>query len=92
MAFGHTHLPWHRVVEGVHFVNTGSVGRPKDGDSRAGWVLLTMDGNSVDVTFERVEYDVARAARAIRASELPDELADHLEHGGKPSAQGASHE
>src|SRR5690606_33934085 len=29
---GHTHLPWHRQVEGIHFVNTGSVGRPKDGD------------------------------------------------------------
>jgi hypothetical protein len=21
IAFGHTHKPWHRVVEGIHFVN-----------------------------------------------------------------------
>ncbi|HEX2721912.1 MAG TPA: metallophosphoesterase family protein, partial [Gemmatimonadaceae bacterium] len=34
LCFGHTHKPWHRVVEGVHFVNAGSVGRPKDGDPR----------------------------------------------------------
>lgn len=34
ICFGHTHLPWHREVEGIHFVNTGSVGRPKDGDWR----------------------------------------------------------
>ena len=40
VAFGHTHKPWHRVVEGIHFVNTGSVGRPKDGDPRAGYVVL----------------------------------------------------
>jgi predicted phosphodiesterase len=32
IAFGHTHEPWHRTVEGIHFVNTGSVGRPNDGD------------------------------------------------------------
>ena len=34
IAFGHTHLPWQREVGGIHFVNTGSVGRPKDGDPR----------------------------------------------------------
>ena len=33
IAFGHTHKPWHRQVGGIHFVNTGSVGRPKDADS-----------------------------------------------------------
>ncbi|MEO8201470.1 MAG: metallophosphoesterase family protein [Gemmatimonadota bacterium] len=32
IAFGHTHKPWTRELEGIHFVNTGSVGRPKDGD------------------------------------------------------------
>src|SRR5260221_7586918 len=36
IAFGHTHKPWYRNVGGVHFVNAGSVGRPKDGDWRAG--------------------------------------------------------
>jgi len=35
IAFGHTHKPWHRAVDGIHFVNTGSVGRPKDGNWRA---------------------------------------------------------
>jgi predicted phosphodiesterase len=40
IAFGHTHKPWHREVEGIHFVNTGSVGRPKDGDWRAGTCFL----------------------------------------------------
>jgi hypothetical protein len=43
LAFGHTHKPWYRQVEGIHFVNTGSVGRPKDGDWRAGYVLLDVD-------------------------------------------------
>lgn len=78
IAFGHTHLPWHREVSGMHFVNTGSVDRPKDGDSRAGYVLLDVSENGVSVEFLRVEYDVKRAAEAIRASSLPSEFADHL--------------
>lgn len=44
LCFGHTHLPWHRIVDGVHFVNTGSVGRPKDGDWRAGYVVVEVGG------------------------------------------------
>ncbi len=84
IAFGHTHLPWHRELNGFHFVNTGSVGRPKDGDARAGYALVTFDGGEVSVEFVRVEYDVAKTASAIRASDLPDDFAVYLETGGKP--------
>ena len=83
IAFGHTHKPWHRVVDGVHFVNTGSVGRPKDGDPRAGYVLLDVGAGEASVAFVRVEYDVERAARAILASDLPREFADYLRTGGR---------
>ena len=82
IAFGHTHRPWHRVVEGIHFVNTGSVGRPKDGDWRAGYVLLDVSEVDIGVEFVRVEYDIDRAMRAIRASELPHEFAEYLRTGG----------
>jgi predicted phosphodiesterase len=85
IAFGHTHLPWHREVEGIHFLNTGSVGRPKDGDWRAGYALLDLGDGPLRVEFVRVEYDLDRAMRAIRESELPDDFAEHLRTGGKPS-------
>ena len=84
VAFGHTHIPWHRIVDGIHYVNTGSVGRPKDGDPRAGYVLLEVDGTDVHVQVIRVEYDVERTAAAILASELPDDFAEYLRTGGKP--------
>ena len=84
IAFGHTHLPWHREIAGMHFLNTGSVGRPKDGDWRAGYVLLAMDETGIRVEFIRVEYDLARTADAIRASDLPDAFAGHLERGRTP--------
>jgi predicted phosphodiesterase len=86
IAFGHTHKPWHRAVEGIHFVNTGSVGRPKDGDWRAGYVVLTREGPAIDVEFRRVAYDLERAAKAIEASTLPSELAHYLRSGGKSLA------
>jgi predicted phosphodiesterase len=82
IAFGHTHKPWQREIDGIHFVNTGSVGRPKDGDWRAGYALLDLDASGARVEFVRVEYDVERAARAIRESDLPDEFAEHLLTGG----------
>jgi predicted phosphodiesterase len=84
IAFGHTHKPWYREVEGVHFVNTGSVGRPKDGDWRAGYVLLEVE-TTPRVEFVRVEYDIDAATRGIRASDLPADFAEYLRTGGKPA-------
>lgn len=83
IAFGHTHKPWTRVVNGIRFVNTGSVGRPKDGDPRAGYVIVTI-GATATFEFIRVPYDLDRAVRAIEASELPDEFGDYLRAGGLP--------
>ena len=82
IAFGHTHKPWHREVGGIHFVNTGSVGRPKDGDPRAGYVVLVVNESGVAVEFHRVAYDVEEAARGITASDLPAEFAEFLRTGG----------
>jgi predicted phosphodiesterase len=84
IAFGHTHKPWHRLVEGVSFLNTGSVGKPKDGDWRAGYVLVETGEEIGAVEFVRVEYDLERAVDAIHRSELPDEFADQLKAGGTP--------
>jgi predicted phosphodiesterase len=83
LAFGHTHRPWHRVVDDITFVNTGSVGRPKDGDWRAGYVILELGARTVDVELVRVEYDVARAVSAILESDLPNDFADFLQTAGR---------
>jgi predicted phosphodiesterase len=89
IAFGHTHRPWVREVGGMHFLNTGSVGKPKDGDWRACYVLLEVGEGKPRVSFVRVEYDIAKAMQAIRESELPDEFAEDLRTGGshEPSVE-----
>jgi putative phosphoesterase len=85
LVFGHTHKPYTRQVDGVLFVNAGSVGKPKDGDWRACYALIDTTAAS-PVQFIRLPYDVATVANAIRQSELPDAFASDLETGGAPVA------
>ena len=84
LVFGHTHKPWVREIEGVLFIDDGSVGKPKDGDPRAAWALLTVDADKpVQVEMRRVPYDIASMAAAIRTAEgLPDHFATDIETGG----------
>jgi putative phosphoesterase len=74
LAFGHTHKPWIREHGGVLFVNCGSVGKPKDGDGRAAFAVLTANGARV----ERVAYDAPSVAREVIGAGLPAEYADKL--------------
>jgi len=93
LCFGHTHKPYHRILTEAtetglryrHAINIGSVGKPKDGDPRAGYVLLSLSETSLaeqpealGVEFVRVEYDVERAAKAVEESPLPDAYAEAL--------------
>ena len=86
LCFGHTHKPWSRVVDGVTFVNTGSVGRPKDGDPRASYVLLDVGEGEARAEVVRIEYDVEAAARGVVAAGLPEEFADFLRTGGRTTS------
>ena len=55
LVFGHTHKPWIHTYGGVLFVNCGSVGKPKDGDPRAGFAILELDETGqVRASIERV--------------------------------------
>jgi predicted phosphodiesterase len=90
MFFGHTHKPYHRVLKDEqgnfrHAINIGSVGKPKDGDTRGGYVIISLDESfslakpdSFKVEFVRFEYDVEKAAQAVENSPLPNEYADML--------------
>lgn len=96
MLFGHTHQPYHRKLEYEkegrsayrHAINIGSVGKPKDGDARTGYVILEVgevlsnfSSDSFRVEFRRVEYDVEKAAKAVEESKLPNAYATALRTG-----------
>jgi diadenosine tetraphosphatase ApaH/serine/threonine PP2A family protein phosphatase len=62
-----------------YLVNPGSVGQPRDGDSRAAFALYDTDARVV--TFHRVPYDIERAQQKIIGARLPERLAIRLEEG-----------
>lgn len=67
VCIGHIHIPYHRNMTApdgrtVHYVSSGSVGKPKDGDPRAGWVELLI-GTKEEVS-ERALFDEALALTA----------------------------
>ncbi|MFN2136027.1 MAG: metallophosphoesterase family protein [Candidatus Promineifilaceae bacterium] len=79
---GHTHIPYDRPLPGSRrLINAGSVGKPKDHDPRAGFILLSAEGKELQIEFARVDYDIEQAAQAIEATEMPDEFAAMLRDG-----------
>lgn len=97
LLFGHTHKPFHRILEAPqpdgtthfrHAINIGSVGKPKDGDPRGGYVILHLNADastlikkSITVEFIRFGYDVEKAAKAVEDSILPNAYAESLRLG-----------
>lgn len=96
MCFGHTHKPYHRILNSGnekqphyrHAINLGSVGKPKDNDTRGGYVILeinecssVLDKNSIQVEFVRFEYDIEKAAQGVEESILPNAYAENLRRG-----------
>lgn len=78
---GHTHVPYHRLVEGIHYVNGGSVGKPKHGNPNATYVILAVTRNAVTAEIREIAYNYEQTARAIERSELPNEFADLIRRG-----------
>ncbi len=59
--------------------NPGSVGQPRDGDSRASYLVLDIDEDTpVRIEFRRVVYDAAAAAKDIADAGLPPQFGDRL--------------
>lgn len=90
--FGHTHVPMAFIRdEGIkrvrieqlridmtkkYFINTGSVGQPRDADWRAAYCIYHVDKNVVEQ--RRVKYDLATAQTKIIKAGLPRLLAERL--------------
>ena len=78
LVFGHTHKPWIREYAGLLFVNCGSVGKPKDGDPRGAFAVLSPTTSGVHARIERAGYDADSVAQEVREAGLPSEFAHKL--------------
>lgn len=78
---GHSHQSFVREVDGVWFINPGSVGRPDDGDPRASYATLKIDARQLSVEHYRIEYDVQAVVESIREHKLPEAFAQMILQG-----------
>ena len=92
---GHTHVPvvferQGRVIRSSFttyrttlgrkcFVNTGSVGQPRDGDPRASYIIYEPAQRRLEL--RRIPYDIVATQRKIAEAGLPDRLAKRLDYG-----------
>jgi putative phosphoesterase len=76
LVLGHTHVQHHAVFEEGIVVNPGSVGQPRDGDPKAAYAVLDLEGMTVEE--HRVEYDVDRVVSAVEDAGLPTEIGTRL--------------
>lgn len=51
---GHTHMPMHEVVHGIHVINPGSTRLPRGGSERM-YCVCYIDGVDISVEFRSIE-------------------------------------
>ncbi|WP_069999726.1 metallophosphoesterase family protein [Cellulosilyticum sp. I15G10I2] len=79
---GHTHKPYHQIIDNKHFINAGSVGKPKHGSSQATYVIVTIEGDTVKSDIIEVNYEIESIIEAIKANPMiADELIPMLKRG-----------
>lgn len=80
LAIGHSHIPMNRKLGDLTIINPGSVGQPRDGDTRAGCAVF--DTETGETEFLRLKYDIDTVCAKIE-ERMPhaDELTAILRRG-----------
>lgn len=69
---GHSHTPYYKIIDGVHFINPGSAGRMFDGDPRVSFAILKVYSGKIAVEHFRISYPVEEVITGLKKSHLPD--------------------
>lgn len=79
---GHTHIPYFKRINEKYFINAGSVGKPKHGDSRATYVIATLENDVISCSIEKVKYNVDQMIKDIENNQMiSDGLVEMLRQG-----------
>jgi len=69
---GHSHTPYYKIIDGVHFINPGSGGRMFDGDPRAAFAILKVFPGEIAVEHYRIPYPMEAVITGLKQNRLPD--------------------
>ena len=82
---GHTHVQIERKGQYGRYYNPGSVGQPRDRDSRAAYAYMD---DKKKVHLKRVEYDIDQIVFAMKKAGFEDRISSCLYHGVKIGEDG----
>ncbi|WET49007.1 metallophosphoesterase [Chryseobacterium indologenes] len=79
IVMGHTHLSFKKQFENNKWaVNCGSVGRSKEENRLASYLVLTLDDEKIIPEIVQINYPLEETARQIEESGIPDYYASFL--------------
>ncbi len=71
ITVGHSHTPFHKEVNGVHFINPGSVGRMFDGTPQASCAVIELRAATIAVNHYRIAYPVEEVVAELARLRFP---------------------
>ncbi|KAA2217840.1 metallophosphoesterase family protein [Chryseobacterium sediminis] len=81
VVMGHTHLSFKKQFENNEWaVNCGSVGRSKEENRLASYVIFTLDEEKITPEIIQLSYPIDETARGIKESGIPDYYASFLKN------------
>lgn len=81
VVMGHTHLSFKKYFEAEGWaVNCGSVGRSKEENRLASYLILTLDEEQIIPEIVQIAYPVEDTVRGIEESRIPDYYAAFLKN------------
>lgn len=79
VVMGHTHLSFKKSFENKKWaVNCGSVGRSKEENRLASYLILTMSQEEIMPEIVQIDYPIEQAVRGIEESDIPNYYASFL--------------
>ncbi|WP_175621446.1 metallophosphoesterase family protein [Chryseobacterium schmidteae] len=78
IMMGHTHVSFKKYFNGKWAINSGSVGRSREENRLASYVILTLDEEKITPEIIQLDYPLEKVAQEIEKSEIPNYYAAFL--------------
>ncbi|REC42381.1 metallophosphoesterase family protein [Chryseobacterium sp. 5_R23647] len=78
IMMGHTHMSFKKYFNGKWAINSGSVGRSREENRLASYVILTLDEEKITPEIIQLDYPLEKVAQDIEKSEIPNYYASFL--------------
>ncbi len=76
LCCGHSHIPFVKEINGVLIVNSGSVGKPIDGDPRGSFAVFELNEKDKRGEIVRFNYDIAFLVEALKKKNSSKKVID----------------